>query len=173
MTNQQRINALFTAMACVIDMKLNSNDLVEFELVSSLKELSNDPMFDSLKQEGFDKNFFGVSKSGNLFPTKKGVDLLFGEQIVTKVVNKMQPKPIEKQTDSELISNFVESGFAICHRLPNAHVLQKKFKQNYAEIADVLSCVAETSNSVLFPVAPMVENTNVDWPADEVKVQTV
>jgi hypothetical protein len=146
MTNQQRINALFTAMACVIDMKLNSNDLVEFELVSSLKELSNDPMFDSLKQEGFDKNFFGVSKSGNLFPTKKGVDLLFGEP-VTKIVSKMQTKPVEKMTDNEVIENFIATGNEICQRIPNGVVMQKKVYTNYNKIYDAASCVVENINN--------------------------
>lgn len=146
MTNQQKVNALFTAIATVASM--NPSNEGEFELVREAQEFFINPLFTSLQKEGFDKNFFAVNKMGIPFSTKNGFNRLFAEP---KVIIKTITKPVDKQTDAEIISSFVESGFAICHRLPNAPVLQKKFKENYSEIADAITCVTNTSNEVLFP----------------------
>ena len=81
-------------------------------------------------------------------PTRKGWDIL-RPQIQTKVV-----KPIEKMTNVEVLSTFVESGFAICHRLPSDKLMQKKARESYGDVADVLTCVAESYNNVFAPVEP-------------------
>jgi hypothetical protein len=168
MTNQSKINALFTAIACVIDMKLDKDNLVEFEFVASLKELSNDPMFDSLKQEGFDKNLFGISTGGNLFPTIKGFDVLFG-QPSTKIVTKLQPKSVSKLTDSEVIDTFVEVGAELCNRIPKGTMMQRKVFKNYNSIYETAVCVANGctefvgSLAVVEPVVE-VEETVVEKP---------
>ena len=146
MTNQSKLNAFFTAMATIASM--NPSNEVEFEAVKEAQEFFMNPMFASLQKQGFEKNFFAVNKLGIPFSTSKGFNMLFQQP---KVVTKPQIKPIDEYKDLELISTFVESGFAICHRLPNAPMLQKKFKENYSEIADVVTCITETSNNTLFP----------------------
>jgi hypothetical protein len=157
MTNQQIINAALTAIAAtILEVKPSSTNLVEFEFVAELKELFNNPMFDTLKQDGFDKNLFAINKkSGIPYPTPKGFRLLFS-QPETKVVTQTITKPVTKLTDTEVINTFVLAGKEICDRIPNGIVMQKKVYNDYNKIYDAASCVVDNINNFVSSL-PVVE----------------
>lgn len=129
-----------------------------------LQELSDDvqssllanPQYLSYTGPLFKNNVLFANKEGEILPTISRGWGTINPQPQVKVVNKMQPKPTEKMTDAELLTSFVESGFAICHRLPTGKLMQKQFRNNYTDVADVIQCVTGTSNNVLFPIDEVV-----------------
>lgn len=133
-----------------------------------LQELSDDvqstlltnPQYLSYTGPLFKNNTLFANKEGEVLPTiSKGWGAI-NQRVQTKVVKQMITKPIEKMTNVEVLSSFVESGFALCHRLPSDKLMQKKARESYGDVADVLTCVADSFNNVFAP--QVVEETSVE-----------
>lgn len=120
-----------------------------------LQELSSDvqstlltnPQYLSYTGPLFKNNILFANKEGEVLPTiSKGWGTI-NQRVQTKVVNKMQPKPVDKMTDKELLDNFVDTSITICDRMPRSKSLQKQATTNYSALYDAVTCVASTLNS--------------------------
>lgn len=120
----------------------------------SLEQEQNAQILDEVLQNPFfAKNVAQMEKDNIIFygeqgyiPTRKGWDYLT-PKVQTKVVNKMQPKPVEKMTDKELLDNFVDTSITICDRMPRSKSLQKQSIVSYDALFDAVTCVASTLNN--------------------------
>lgn len=153
MNRQQIINKIILLSAAL--NKEGFND--------SLEQEQNAQILDEVLQSPFFAQNVALMEKDNVIfygeqgyvPTRKGWDYLT-PKVQTKVVNKMQPKPVEKMTNVEVLTSFVESGFALCHRLPSDRLMQKKAREAYADVADVLTCVTSSFNDTFAPVVEEV-----------------
>lgn len=158
MTRQQIVNRILLLSAAL--NKEGFNDSLEQEQNAQiLDEVLQNPFFAKNVAQMEKDNVIFYGEQGYV-PTRKGWDYL-APKVQTKVVKQMQPKSVEKMTNVEVLSTFVESGFALCHRLPSDKLMQKKARESYADVADVLTCVAESFNNVFAPVEP-VSNEEYD-----------
>lgn len=147
-----------------------------------LQELSDDvqssllanPQYLSYTGPLFKNNVLFANKEGEILPTISRGWGTINPQPQVKVVNKMQPKPVEKMTNVEILTSFIESGFAICHRLPSDRLMQKKAREAYSEVADVLTCVTTSFNDTFAPqVETVVEEVAVVTKAKKAKKEVV
>lgn len=152
MTFQETLNQFLILGAALCkhvptnDLELSQQNIVKDEVLYNIE-------FATQMKFLFKNNFVFEGEQGCV-PTVKGWKSI-QPRIQTKVVKQMQPKSVEKMTNVEVLSTFVESGFALCHRLPSDKLMQKKARESYADVADVLTCVAESFNNVFAPVEPV------------------
>jgi len=166
MTNQQIINAAFTAIATLVNIKPENG--VEFEVVAEAKDFFNNPMFDSIKQDGYDKNLFAIhQKSGIPFVTKKGWDMLFGQPVQPKPITISKKVPIENFSNKELLSSLEEGMYALCHRSGQENRVNKLLLENRDNLYSAIECLTQK----LIFLEPVITEPVVEVKAKAKKVK--
>lgn len=160
MNRTQMINGILL-LSAALNKEGFTNELEQEQNAQILDEVLQNPFFAKEVANLEKENLIFYGEQGFL-PTIKGWKSL---QPQTRIVNKFVPKVVDKMTDVELLNTFVESGFAICHRLPSDKLMQKKCMGAYNEVEEVLTCVTNSFNNTFAP-AEVVEEV------DKVEVKT-
>ena len=143
-----------TRQQIVYRMLLLSAALNKEGFNDSLEQEQNAQILDEVLQSPFFAQNVALMEKDNVIfygeqgyvPTRKGWEYLT-PKVQTKVVKQMQPKPIEKMTDKELLDNFVDTSITICDRMPRSKSIQKQALVNYDALFDAATCVASTLNN--------------------------
>lgn len=149
MTYQETLSQ-FLILGAALCKHVPTNDLESSQQTIVRDELLYNVEFATQMKSLFKTNMVFESENQGVIPTVKGWKSL-QPRVIEKIVKQMVVKPVEKMTDAEILNTWVETGFGICHRLPTGKLMQKQFRNQYADVVSVIECVTGTSNNVLFP----------------------
>lgn len=148
MTNQEIVGKFFIFAAAIEKIAQQCpDDLMLKELSGDIQKVfMTNPEYLSFVKPLFDKNLLFANGEGDVLPTIKGWN-----RITPKVVpvKKLEPKPVEKMTDKEVVDTFIKTGDTICDRLENGKQIQRLMAQNAANVQEMMECVVLCTNKML------------------------
>lgn len=155
MTRNEMLNQFLILGAALLKESPNGDEHFEMQQSFIKDEVLLNPAFGTPIDNLYKNNIIFNGEQGPI-PTIKGWKSI-QPRIQTKVVKQMQPKPVEKMTDKELLDNFVDTSITICDRMPRSKSLQKQSIVSYDALFDAVTCVASTLNNNVFVEEVAVE----------------